>query len=117
MMPKTPDAAPQFFPCPSLIDLEGALNEEPGDENILRIKKCIDHYRFKLGLLKTSLRVSSPGRRLTTSQQMETMQEFHDRIVTIQAKRETLEGILKLKDRPEQFKAAMRHFIQRTLRC
>lgn len=48
---------------------------------------------------------------------METMQEFHDRIVTIQAKRETLEGILKLKDRPEQFKAAMRHFIQRTLRC
>ena len=113
-MPKTPDAAPPFNSRSSLPDLEAALGEEPVYENVLRIKKCIDHYRFKLDLLKTSLRYPSPGPRLA---QGETFQENHDQIVTIQAKRKALEGILKMKDRPEQFKVAMRQFIQDNLGC
>jgi hypothetical protein len=117
-MPNFSEVAPSPISRTTLLDLEGALNEEPGHDNILRIKKCIDQYRFQLDLLKTSIRTPQPGSaRMTAIQKWEMIRETHDQIVTIQAKRETLEGILKLKDRPELFKVAMRSVTQGPSRC
>ena len=112
----TQDLAPLPVSRPSLLDLEKALNDELDHENVRRIKSCVDQYRFKLGILSNGLRNPPSGfAKLTLIQKVEIRQEIHDQIVTTRSKREKLEGVLKLQDRPEKFKTAMSQFIQENL--